>query len=295
MKLLHVVTGVLLPGFGHATVQQMQTVFGKAMLKANFTLPFEMSFARSSIIDQMSGLLQIAEYGCWCYFDGKYSTGRGKTVDEFDVECKNLHQNYACGSIDAIHDRDYHCIPWEVQYNTFELSYRESTNVEIECAKANAGDSCASRSCVSEMNFVRNVMGLYMQGIYPNFTFQHYMDFEKVSTDYCINPQLPDEKPHFRDRVEIEPTTVYDDDSEYESDSGFTEFDWFNDYYDEEEPTAEPTVDIEAQFGMRFGLGNGGTMPTTVPMDVTMRIGLGGDDKAEPLETVVAGDRKSVV
>merc|ERR1712110_82705 len=41
-------------------------------------------------------LSQIDEYGCWCYFDGMYSKGRGQPASLVDATCQQLAHGYKC-------------------------------------------------------------------------------------------------------------------------------------------------------------------------------------------------------
>lgn len=152
--------------------------------------------SRSAMVGQLSGLLQISEYGCWCYFDGKYEKGRGHTVDEFDKHCKHLHNNYACGAIDAALDGDDGCVPWEVEYDIFTFSTFDM-DITSKCRERNGDSQCRLRTCIAEMSFVMNVMGLYSAGIYPNVTYQHYSDFAEIAQMHCHDPANPDHVPHF--------------------------------------------------------------------------------------------------
>merc|ERR1712046_442283 len=102
---------------------------------------------RSSMILTMVDLLQLLEYGCWCYFDGDYVRGRGEPVDEFDNLCKQLHQNYVCASMDAELEEDLECIPWETEYQVFSF-YSYSMDIEDECKRKNPISICEQRACI---------------------------------------------------------------------------------------------------------------------------------------------------
>ena len=98
----------------------------------------------NSIVDQ------IGDYGCWCYFltnNGQVGEGLGQPVDETDLRCKILHDNYHCMS----HD-DASCDPWTVSYNVpgiwvNSVITADDAGIRTTCQSWNA-DSCAQNACM---------------------------------------------------------------------------------------------------------------------------------------------------
>jgi len=105
--------------------------------------------------------LQMFDYGCWCYDPATgFGKGRGKPLDEFDRECRNLAHNYECMILETIDGAQGACAteePWTQTYSTENaLQHLFTGNVEgvmDACVTDNAGDSCAVNVCKAEMKF----------------------------------------------------------------------------------------------------------------------------------------------
>ena len=101
---------------------------------------------------------QIGDYGCWCYFlsnGGKVGVGLGQPVDETDLHCKILHDNYHCMTFD-----DSTCDPWNAVYNvpptwggTLASLTTTDDDIRATCTSLNS-DSCAQNACIE--NFEKN-------------------------------------------------------------------------------------------------------------------------------------------
>jgi hypothetical protein len=96
-------------------------------------------------------LSHIDGYGCWCYFDGQYTKGRGQPASLVDAACQQLQHGYKCAILDGEEESD-ECTPWEVSYLSAS-QYGESLLVS-KCDELNPGNNCASRACKIEGYFV---------------------------------------------------------------------------------------------------------------------------------------------
>lgn len=131
----------------HAAIQNLLDQFTKPNATArNFNNAGGMLLPTltNNIIDQ------IGDYGCWCYFltnNGQVGEGLGQPVDETDLHCKILHDNYHCMS----HD-DASCDPWTVAYNVpaiwgGSLVTEDDEGIRTTCQSSNA-DICAQNACI---------------------------------------------------------------------------------------------------------------------------------------------------
>merc|ERR1739848_359077 len=108
----------------------------------------------ATLTEQITGQ---GDYGCWCYFasnNGYVGNGFGAPVDNYDRACKQLHDNYACMSLE-----DSTCDPFTVAYNVPNswISMIPTTDdLRTPCEEANAGDSCAANACTAESSFVKS-------------------------------------------------------------------------------------------------------------------------------------------
>jgi len=148
--------------------------FGGARGSGGDPIEFEQ---RSNMILTMVDMLQLLEYGCWCYFDGDYMKGRGEPVDDFDNLCRQLHHNYVCASMDAEAEKDLLCLPWEADYQVFSF-YSYSMDIEMECIDKNPNNECNQRACIIEMTFVLRLMQQYHMGAYPHDEYQAWAGFD---------------------------------------------------------------------------------------------------------------------
>jgi len=122
------------------------------------------------------------DYGCWCRFGsndvlaGYVGYGKGEAQDEFDAECKLLHDNYACLIVE-----ESTCNPFTITYDRpgpignpsywlTELQRSDITAAEIEaeCVTANGGDRfapiCDKNACIIESTFLHKFFQLYNAG-----------------------------------------------------------------------------------------------------------------------------------
>lgn len=150
---------------------------------------------RSAMVLTIVDMLELLEYGCWCYFDGDYTKGRGEPVDNFDDLCKQLHHNYDCAAMDAESEADFDCLPWEADYQVFSF-YSYSMDIEMECTSKNRNNKCNQRSCIIEMTFVLRLMQQYHIGSYPYDRYQTWAGFDVETcspvVDYHYNDMVSD-------------------------------------------------------------------------------------------------------
>lgn len=111
-------------------------------------------------------LTLIENYGCWCHFDQKRSSNKGKPVDQYDELCRYLHEGYACLKI----DHEDSCDPLTTIYNSstgsggLDSSFTTERLVE-ECYASNVSP-CQTNLCIIEGYFVQNIFKLMFQQFY---------------------------------------------------------------------------------------------------------------------------------
>lgn len=131
---------------------------------------------KSIMMTQLINIMDLDDYGCWCYFDGKYGQGHGPPVDEFDKQCQHLHQAYDCAVLDA-QDKGEECVAWDVDYSIFQIYTR--MHIYDECYAQNAGNNCAVNACAIELNFIFFLFERYFQNEYPDTDqFSHAKGFD---------------------------------------------------------------------------------------------------------------------
>merc|ERR1712050_390817 len=126
------------------------------------------------------------DYGCWCLFamnSGYVGSGNGEPVDEFDAECKLLHDNYNCMVVE-----ESTCDVYNVVYNrpggawtTYwadKLWTGTVTPDEIvsECNSVNS-PLCERSACIIESTFLNRYYALatgYYNGDRTNFAIERY-------------------------------------------------------------------------------------------------------------------------
>lgn len=107
-------------------------------------------------------LKTITTYGCYCYFEEDFMTGRGPVMDHIDGFCKKLGDGYTC----AKHDDDS-CNPNIQDYNMPNvgnvLSYvlnpttDNMNRILRNCRDNNSNNSCAQAACQLEQHFIAQV------------------------------------------------------------------------------------------------------------------------------------------
>jgi len=112
------------------------------------------------------------DYGCWCLFasnNGYVGSGSGEPVDEFDAECKLLHDNYNCMVVE-----ESTCDVYNVVYNrpggawtTYwadKLWAGTVTPAEIvsECNSVN-NPLCERSACIIESTFLNKYYALMLR------------------------------------------------------------------------------------------------------------------------------------
>ena len=173
----------------------------------------------------LQGWEKIYEYGCYCNFNN-FREVHGQPVDEYDVKCKRLHDNYLCTIDEARAAGDRECDPSQDKYesgmvdtiiatavvlrtNNFEQQAEESMDLVYEyCEQVNPGDVCNQGACKSESRFIYEVNPdisfFFRPETFPKDEFMHTPsgDFEyetqcipkfegvdkKVSESVCCGP-----------------------------------------------------------------------------------------------------------
>ena len=134
-----------------AQLSQMDSIIDiaeKSLEMMNATLPKVRG--RNSLSVQFSDL---QEYGCWCYFDSLHGRGRGTPVDNFDIECMNLHHMVSCMKMQNC-DLTVPSVP--------VMTMGLDGNVIYDCVSANGGDSCKEAICYTNTWFSKNILKLLL-------------------------------------------------------------------------------------------------------------------------------------
>lgn len=125
---------------------------------------------------QFSGLIgsfmvDISNYGCWCYLDGGYhGQARGQPKDWIDSQCKRLVNGYKCAGMDA-QARGETCEAHTVDYNAYDY-FSAMQPIDVECAQLNS-DLCQEAACIVEAVFVMDFFPQFFGGIQYDPQFQH--------------------------------------------------------------------------------------------------------------------------
>jgi len=102
----------------------------------------------------------LKNYGCWCRGYG-WRQGKGETVDAFDEICRMQHHNYDCLEMD-----DPTCSPASQHYDMqFWMVGRE---VHVECVNDVVSDPCKTKTCMIDIQIVKNYIKELDQFIFPN-------------------------------------------------------------------------------------------------------------------------------
>jgi hypothetical protein len=126
----------------------------------------------------------VNEYGCWCYFQDGYGSGKGKPVDDIDVLCKRLHDGYTCAIMDSA-DLGDECVPWEVSYNSAigsgMLIDMDIATIRQECDVQNPDNGCPNWVCKIEGYFLQQLVLYFTHGGQINHNFRHAMGFNTAT------------------------------------------------------------------------------------------------------------------
>jgi len=118
-----------------------------------------------------SFMVDISNYGCWCYLDGGYhGVARGAPVDWVDSQCKRLVNGYKCAHMDAL-TRGETCEAHTVDYISYDY-FSAMQPIDVECAQLNS-DLCQQDACIVEAVFVMDFFPQFFGGITFNPQFQH--------------------------------------------------------------------------------------------------------------------------
>ena len=121
---------------------------------------------RSMQLDSSSIVMNLDQYGCWCYFGDMHGKGRGSVVDELDGLCRVLAQNYDCALIDTETNGEACAKPWDEEYNPL-TRIDVNVNIEKECFKLNkkrGNANCAQRACMIEGSFIHSLLAFFFGG-----------------------------------------------------------------------------------------------------------------------------------
>lgn len=106
---------------------------------------------------------------CWCRLDsGHILKGRSKPLDALDQACKELVHGYRCIKME-LESKLQECEPGKASYDidvtTVTLFFNSARAFE-QCE--NLEDECSRKSCMVELQFVRNAVGAIQSGIDVN-------------------------------------------------------------------------------------------------------------------------------
>jgi len=146
-----------------------------AELSKNQSFPVKNARNFANAVGVLGQQFTAIDYGCWCLFDsnnGYVGNGYGQPVDEIDAECKLLHDNYNCLTIE-----ESTCDPYNVEYNRplgsgfawfLELTFPFDTpnslaqtpdDIVTQCETVNQ-DLCEKNACIIESIFLRTLYNL---------------------------------------------------------------------------------------------------------------------------------------
>lgn len=139
----------------------------------------------------------VNEYGCWCYFENDYGSGKGKPVDEIDTLCKRLHDGYTCAIMDAA-DQGATCVPWEIPYNSAVgsgmIQNMDIATIRAECDVQNPDTaSCGNWVCKIEGYFIQQLVLYFTHGGLINHDHRHANGFNP-KTDCPVSSGIKSEK-----------------------------------------------------------------------------------------------------
>ena len=83
--------------------------------------------------------------------------------------------------MDSLLEDGSECRPWEVAYAPGSGS---GTDLVDSCSTLNAGNACATRACIVELNFVENLLAHFVAGgivDFANFGHERPGSFDAVS------------------------------------------------------------------------------------------------------------------
>jgi hypothetical protein len=141
-----------------------------------------------------SSLSDLANYGCWCYFDDKVGNGKGLPRDFIDEECRQLHRSYECAIAEIAG-----CIPYTVRNaaaNTLVAAFngdilQACTVLNNPQVVGNAADvPCAIASCAAETKFISNVQNYLLteDALFSSLTHLG-MKYNNGNSDGIFNPE----------------------------------------------------------------------------------------------------------
>jgi len=141
----------------------------------------------------------LYNYGCWCNFldsngygTGYVGTGSGEPVDDYDAECKRLHDNYACMRVE-----ESTCDPFNVVYNRpggqWTTTWKDSLETDATLTPADIVTACnevnrplCERSaCIIESTFLQ----AFYQKISSlnNFSFDYVHSYGTFDPSTCVS------------------------------------------------------------------------------------------------------------
>ena len=121
------------------------------------------------IIDN-SVVMQLRQYGCWCYFGNNWGKGRSIPQDGLDSICKVLHQGYECARMD--NEAEGYVAsgvcpePWDQRYKSNFRFLDPNIDLKRQCQKMNSAKKgpdfvCAQRACMVEGQFLQNLLAYF--------------------------------------------------------------------------------------------------------------------------------------
>lgn len=110
-----------------------------------------------SVFASIISFKDINNYGCWCKL-AQPGKGWGSAMDSIDTACKSFQ---LCRKCIAIEDEGNSCSPLFSNYTIGE--FFSGHDIANECLKANPTDSCASRVCSCEVQFVSQLMSVFFR------------------------------------------------------------------------------------------------------------------------------------
>ena len=125
----------------------------------------------------------IWDYGCWCNFGEKLTTGQGPAVNQMDALCKSMQLCLRCAKSDAIAMGETSCEP---KKQDFKSDYSQLFfGVTAAAACEQNLDHCSKNTCMCQTNMISQMMKLIFSG------YQHenkyYEDQFSDKENFCVN------------------------------------------------------------------------------------------------------------
>jgi len=199
--------------FGKISNQDAQIIFRHGSRNSENFNNDEAAFMARAINPNTMMDFNLDSYGCYCHFNQNMmdiNNLKGQPVDEYDMVCKQLFDNYKCMEVDRSKEnnnfstQDKHprsnptCTPWDQEYNIQDVLQRlrnkfnqdinkmfssEATKEICDEVFPHSSNLCKNQACKAEIYFVLSLVILESKlpyNIDPKFMRSNGFDSEKM-------------------------------------------------------------------------------------------------------------------